>query len=192
MSALEKADVGDVVLRTPRLTLAPLQPEHAAPLFELLNDWDVVKMLSEVPRPLRLKDTEDFIASLPSAATDDFAILTPFGPIGVAGIKKVGSGNPPRKMPRLGYWIGKRHWRMGYGTEAIGALVDFGFRTYPAERVGAGVFADNPASRRLLEKLGFVAMRPSSCHCRSRGCEVETVDMQITRAEWEAAKARRQ
>lgn len=190
MSALEKADVGDVVLRTPRLTLAPLLPQYAAPLFELLNDWEVVKMLSEVPWPIRLKDTEDFIASLPSVATDDLVILAPSGPIGVAGIKKVGSGDPPRKMPRLGYWIGKRYWRMGYGTEAIGALVDYGFRAYPAERVGAGVFADNPASRGLLEKLGFVAMRPSSCHCRSRGCEVETVDMQITRSAWSERQRR--
>jgi RimJ/RimL family protein N-acetyltransferase len=192
MSVAEKREASEVVLRTPRLALAPLLPRYAAPLFELLNDWDVVKMLSEVPWPVRLKDTEDFIASMPSAATDDFAILAPSGPIGVAGVKKVGSGDPPRKMPRLGYWIGQKHWRMGYGTEAIGSLVDYAFRTYPAERVGAGVFTDNSASRALLEKLGFSARRSGSCHCRSRNCTVETIDMQVTRAEWEAAKARRQ
>ena len=184
MSAVEREELGEVVLRTPRLTLAPLRPQYAAPLFELLNDWEVVRMLSEVPWPLRLEDTVDFIASLPSASTDDFAILASSDPIGVATIKKPSSGNPPRKMPRLGYWIGQRHWRHGYGTEAIGALVDFGFRTYPAERIGGGVFHDNTRSRGLLEKLGFSAMGKGSTHSRSRGGEVAIIDMQITRAVW--------
>ena len=44
MSALMK-EKSEVVLRK-RLTLAPLRQEHAAPLFELLNDWDVVRMLA--------------------------------------------------------------------------------------------------------------------------------------------------
>jgi RimJ/RimL family protein N-acetyltransferase len=190
MSAVKRELEDEVVLRAPRLTLAPLQQQHAAPLFELLNDWDVVKMLSEVPWPLRLQDTVDFIASMPSASTDDFAILAASGPIGVASIKKPGSGNPARKMPRLGYWIGQRHWRYGYGTEAIGALVHFGFRTYPAERIGGGVFHDNARSRGLLEKLGFAAVGKGSTYCRSRGVKVETVDMQITRSAWSERQRR--
>ena len=243
MTAMAKEKC-EVVLRTQRLVLAPLRPKYAAPLFELLNDWDVVKMLAEVPWPLRLEDTVQFIAKLPSPWTDDFAILAPSDPvvgqshtsplimrrfsdavgnaskedregaacfeaplrgapqheegwvrlipIGVATVKKPGSGNPPRKMPRLGYWIGRKYWGQGYGTEAIGALVDFAFRNYPAERVGAGVFHDNAASRALLEKLGFTAMGPGSCMSRSRGNTVVTVDMQLTRNEWAEALARQQ
>ena len=149
-------------------------------------------MLAEVPWPLRLEDTVQFIASMPSPSTDDFAILVPSGPIGVATVKKPGSGDPPRTMPRLGYWIGRKYWRQGYGTEAIGALVDYAFRTYPSARVGGGVFHDNAASRALLEKLGFTARGLGSCTSRSRGGTVETVDMQITRGEWSEASARRQ
>jgi len=174
----------EVVLRRPRLTLAPLQSDHAAALFELLNDWDVVKMLADVTWPLRLEDTAAFIAKMPMLETDDFAVLSDEGPMGVATVKKPGSGDPPRKMPRLGYWIGRKYWGQGYGTEAIGALVDYAFRTYPAERVGAGVFHDNAASRALLEKLGFTARAPGSCVSRSRGGTIEMVDMQITRDRW--------
>ena len=125
-------------------------------------------------------------------STDDFVILIASGPIGVATVKKPGSGDPPRKMPRLGYWIGRKYWGQGYGTEAIGALVDYAFRTYPAERVGAGVFHDNAASRALLEKLGFTASGPGSCTAARAAATVETVDMQITREEWAEASARRQ
>ena len=191
MSAVTREREIEVVLRTPRLTLAPLQPQYAAPIFELLNDWEVVRMLSEVPWPLRYEDVADFLAKQPDPSTDGFIVLGEDGPIGEAVIKKPGFGEPPRKMPRLGYFIFRKYWRAGYGTEAIGALVDYAFQTYPAERIGAGVFHDNAASRRLLEKLGFEAMGPGSSDSRSRGCAVVTVDMQLTRTKWAASLAAR-
>jgi RimJ/RimL family protein N-acetyltransferase len=178
-------------MRTERLVLAPLDPRHAPALFELLNDWDVVKMLSEVPWPLRYEDVESFLASK-HKETEDFIILDTSGPIGVMGIKKPGSGEVPRKMPRLGYWIGKPHWGRGYGTEAVAALVDHAFATHNHDRVGAGVFCENAASQRLLQKLGFIAVAPKMVQSRARGKAVDAIDMQITRAEWEAAKPRRQ
>lgn len=178
-------------IRTPRLSLARPLPEHAAPLFTLLNDWDVVKNLSEVPWPLRSEDVAGFIARQPSAASDDFVVLSADGPIGVVSVKKPGSGDPPRRMPRLGYWFGRKFWGQGYATEAIGALVGYAFRTYPEDRVGAGIFHDNPASRRVLEKLGFAAAGNKASVSRSRGGEVVTIDMQIARAAWAAASAGR-
>ena len=185
MSAVARTE-DEVVLHTPRLTLAPLHSRYAASVYELLNDWDVVRMLSEVPWPLRYEDVADFFARQPDPSIDGFMVLGKEGPVGEAVIKKPGSGEPPRKMPRLGYFIFRKFWRAGYGTEAIGALVDYAFKKYPADRIGAGVFHDNPASRGLLEKLGFSAAGCGSTHSRSRGCEVETVDMQITREKWSA------
>lgn len=225
----------DAAIRTARLSLVPPSVEHAPALYTLLNDWDVVRNLSEVPWPLRYEDVANFLASMPSVSTDDFVVLAPapidshsdhlilrgisdtvgnastedregtacfeaplrgtpqhqgrgvkLVPIGVVAVKKPGSGEPPRKMPRLGYWIGKRYWGSGYGTEAIGALVDYAFRTFSNELVGAGIFHDNPASRRVLEKLGFSAVGAKTAKSRSRGVEVETIDVQITRSAWDA------
>jgi [ribosomal protein S5]-alanine N-acetyltransferase len=192
MSATAERLTANTAMRTKRIALTPLDPRYAGALFALLNDWDVVRMLSEVPWPLRFEDVQTFLASEHEAA-DDFVILNGDDPIGVCAVKKPGSGEPPRKMPRLGYWIGKRHWGKGYATEAIGVLVERPFAAHPsAERVGAGVFHDNPASRRVLEKLGFSAVASKPAMSRSRGGMVETVDMQITLAEWMASKARRQ
>jgi ribosomal-protein-alanine N-acetyltransferase len=190
MMATRKRVEVETAMRTPRLVLSPLDPCHARALFEQLNDWDVVKMLSEVPWPLGFQDVESFLAS-EHKETVDLIILAASGPIGVMGIKKQGSGAPPRKMPRLGYWIGRRHWGQGYGTEAVGALVDLAFRTYPHDRVGAGVFQENVASQRLLQKLGFTAAGTKTVPSRSRGEDVPAVDLRITRAEWADAKARR-
>ena len=186
------------------IILAPLDVCYAEGLFAHLNDWDVVRMLSEVPWPLRYEDVETFLSS-EHPTTDDFVILANldaqvgealdrevFHPIGVCGVKRPGSSEPPRRMPRLGYWIGRPHWGQGFGTEAVAELVDRAFRMYPHDRVGAGVFKENASSQRVLAKLGFTAKGSKMVTSRSRGCEVETVDMQVTRAEWEAAKARRQ
>lgn len=41
-------------------------------------------------------------------------------------------------------------------TEAVGAAVDEAFRTRGAERIFGNVFVGNAASRRVMEKLGFV------------------------------------
>ena len=182
--ATKKAEIA-----TARLVLEPLAPSsiaYTAPLFALLNDWEVAKMLAQVPWPLRYEDVSGFLAAQPSADGDHFVLLASSAPIGVVSVKKPGMGEPPRAMPRLGYWIGRKFWRQGYGCEAIGALVDYAFRTYLSERIGAGVFRDNIGSRRLLEKLGFADMGGKSIHSRSRAGDVEAVEMQITRATWAA------
>ena len=189
MMATKEIAEATETMRTKRLVLSPLDPRFAQPLFELLNDWDVVRMLSEVPWPLSCEDVESFLQGQ-HGESEDFVILDASRPIGVMGIKKPGSGAPPRKTPRLVYWIGRPYWGRGFGTEAVAELVDRAFRLYPHDRIGAGVFKENVASQRLLRKLGFTAAGRKMVDSRSHGEAVEAIDMHITRCEWEAAKAR--
>jgi RimJ/RimL family protein N-acetyltransferase len=190
MRAMQQERSERDAMRTPRLAFTPLDPCFAPALFDLLNDWDVVRMLSVIPWPLYIEDVTKFLKGA-HPDTEDFVLVGDPGPIGVVAVKRLGSGTPPRTMPRLGYWIGKKYWRQGYGTEAIGALVDHAFATYAEDRVGAGVFHDNAASRRLLEKLGFSAVGIKTADCLARGKTMETVDMQVTRAEWARAESGR-
>ena len=172
-----------------RLILEPLAPEHAPALFLLLNDWDVVKMLAQVPWPVTRESVAAFAARPESERdSDDFAVLASGKVIGCGGIKRPGSGDPPRIMPRLGYWIGKPYWTQGFGRQAVAALVAHGFQRFPHERIGAGVFVDNPASLRLLEKLGFEPAGRYETPSLSRGVTVETIDMQLSRARMKAAR----
>ena len=54
----------------------------------------------------------------------------------------------------MGYWIARAHWGHGFATEASIALIDIA-RTLRLDRLEASHFLDNPASGRVLEKLGF-------------------------------------
>ena len=161
-------------LKTRRLALVPLAPAHAPLLHPLMDDWDVVRMLAVVPWPLTLGDVEDHARRQlqPDRESDEFAIFAGEALIGACGVKRPGSGDPPRVMPRLSYWLGRRYWGRGYATETLAALVDFAFERHPQERVGAGVFHDNPASRRDAGKAGFsgsAAIRFSLPRARRRG-----------------------
>lgn len=72
----------------------------------------------------------------------------------------------------------------GYGTEAVGALVDYAFAQRDCQRVEAEVFLGNDASRRLLEKLGFEVEGVKRSNHRKRGDITDEWLMAITRDRW--------
>jgi RimJ/RimL family protein N-acetyltransferase len=55
----------------------------------------------------------------------------------------------------LGYWIAVPYWNLGYATEAAKALIDYGFEELDLNRVVAQHITRNPASGRVLQKLGM-------------------------------------
>ena len=59
------------------------------------------------------------------------------------------------EMAEIGYWIGKPHWGKGYCTEAVTALVQYGFDSLGFERIFATHFRKNPASGRVMQKAGM-------------------------------------
>ncbi|MDH4351518.1 MAG: GNAT family N-acetyltransferase, partial [Gemmatimonadota bacterium] len=62
---------------------------------------------------------------------------------------------PEHSRAELGYWIGRPFWGRGYATEAAGAMLRYGFETLGLRRLYACHFARNPASGRVLEKVGM-------------------------------------
>lgn len=55
----------------------------------------------------------------------------------------------------IGYSIHPRYRRLGYGIEAIKAVLDYSFEHTPIKMVTASVFEGNEKSMKMLEKLGF-------------------------------------
>jgi RimJ/RimL family protein N-acetyltransferase len=59
------------------------------------------------------------------------------------------------KRGHLGYWLGTDYWGKGYATEAAREVLNYGFRTFELHRIEAGHYPRNPASGRVLEKIGM-------------------------------------
>ena len=55
----------------------------------------------------------------------------------------------------IGYWIGKPWWGRGFATEATHTLMEHCFDACGFRRLTCGHFVDNPASARVIAKLGF-------------------------------------
>ena len=66
------------------------------------------------------------------------------------------------------FLFGKKHWGKGYASEAMAAFLPWCFRRYDLDRIDADHFADNPASGRVLEKLGFIKIGASSAESLAR------------------------
>ncbi|HYC54904.1 MAG TPA: GNAT family N-acetyltransferase [Candidatus Binatia bacterium] len=63
--------------------------------------------------------------------------------------------SPQARACEVGYCFAVDEWGRGYATEAVGAMVDFGFRTLGMRRIFALVDPGNHASARVLAHLGF-------------------------------------
>lgn len=143
----------DVIkIETERLILRGLRLTDAARVAQFTADPDVARMVTSVPQPQMPIAAEGFIlihlARAPLGRDFVFAIDLPGeGLIGLIGLhRKHGAGF------ELGYWIGKPYWGQGYASEAAAALLDAAQDLGP---IVAGHYADNPASGRVLEKIGF-------------------------------------
>ena len=139
--------------RTERLLLRPGWAEDAPALAAAIADEMIVRNLAVVPWPYSLRDAEAFLAAprdpvLPSMLVFERTDGEP------QLIGSCGLGRRPSGAVELGYWISRPYWGRGYATEAGEALVDIA-RALGIERLEASHFLDNPASGRVLEKLGF-------------------------------------
>jgi RimJ/RimL family protein N-acetyltransferase len=140
--------------RTERLLLRPGWAEDAPPLARVIADEAVVRNLATAPWPFALEDAEAFLAAPRDPAMPSFLITerTTSDPVIVGAC---GLGRRPSGAVELGYWIGRAHWGKGFATEAGRALIEIA-RTLKLPRLEASHFIDNPASGRVLEKLGFL------------------------------------
>lgn len=139
--------------RTPRLLLRPGFPEDAPALAAAIGDQAIVMNLAVVPWPYTLRDAEACLASPRNPVLPAFLIMerTESAPrlVGSCGLGRRASG-----AVELGYWIARPYWGRGFATEAATALIDIA-RTLGLRQLEASHFIDNPASARVLDKLGF-------------------------------------
>ena len=181
-NAVAAYDAGTLRLAGARLHLRRPEAGDAPRVARFMADYDVVKNLSRAPFPYEPKDAVDWLASIAAAEPPrnayPFAIVTGEGLIGVVGIT-VNPQNPA--SVELGYWLGKPYWGQGFATEAARLAVAFAFNDLGLQELEAGHFADNAASGRVLQKLGFAYISVEPRFSKARACEVACRMMSLSR-----------
>jgi RimJ/RimL family protein N-acetyltransferase len=138
-------------LRTQRLFLRPAWPEDAPELARAIGQEAVVRMLARVPWPYREDDARAWIDSPRDPHLPNLLITLPEEDgriVGCIGLHEDGG------QVEVGYWVAPSHWGRGYATEALGGLLALA-RLAGHRRIISRHAADNPASGRVLSKVGF-------------------------------------
>lgn len=177
------------MIPTERLLLRPLRASDAGPLLALFNDWEVVRWLSNPPWPYALEDALDFILprTQQKPAETSFAITLDGDLIGGIGMRmKDASHLQLQTGPNLGYWLGRSHWGHGYMTEAARGIIGHTFASGADDSIYSGAFADNAASLRVQEKLGFTRAGETTLFAKPRGAKFAHVNTVLTRTAFKA------
>jgi len=141
--------------RTKRLLLRPGFAEDAEALARAIGDETIVRNLATAPWPYGEAEAAAFLArphdpALPSCLIFERTRGAPLL-VGACGL-----GRRPSGAVEMGYWVARVHWGRGIATEAGQAVIAMA-RALRLPKLEASVFLDNPASARVLEKLGYRA-----------------------------------
>ncbi len=158
--------------RSERLLLRPIWREDWQGIYRGIADEGVVRNLARAPWPYYEEHAREFTArpidpTLPKflvASADNAEI------VGCIGIDINGAD------VELGYWIARSHWGKGYATEAGHSALRVA-RALGHKSLIASHFVDNPASGKVLRKIGFVPTGVvAKRHSLARGEDVDAVE----------------
>lgn len=144
-------------LTTERLILRPFEPEDAPVVQRLAGDRVVADTTERIPHPYEDGMAEAWIATHPQQFLErkqcTFAIVLKDGQqvIGAVGLTLTVA----HSRGELGYWIGREFWNRGFCTEAARAVIEYGFSGLGLHRIHARHLTRNPASGRVMAKLGM-------------------------------------
>jgi RimJ/RimL family protein N-acetyltransferase len=145
--------MSSVLIETSRLLLRPFCEAEIPELVPLIGAREVAATTLRIPHPYGEQHAREFLAEV--AKENELRL----------GIRLRGTGelcggvglHPEAQHGRaeLGYWIGVPYWGHGYATEAAQAVERYGFEQIKLNRIFATHFEHNPASGRVLRKIGM-------------------------------------
>jgi ribosomal-protein-alanine N-acetyltransferase len=146
-------------LETPRLVLRELVPEDAPAVLVIRGDYEVTKYNGGM-NYTRVDQAQALVASIRDAYRDKrsvrWGITLKGGDDTVIGVCGFNYWIRADHRASIGYDLARAHWRQGYMTEAIRAILAFGFDAMALKRIEADASSPNIGSIRVLEKVGFL------------------------------------
>lgn len=137
-----------------RIYLSPMDSEDVEKFTTWLNDLETTLNLQSAPRLISREAEQEFLRKLSSEGFS-FAMVNGeadelMGSCGLLNVDQV------QRSAELGIFIGEKKYRgMGYGTEAIRLVLEFGFNLLNLHSIYLRVRSFNEAGYRCYTKVGF-------------------------------------
>ncbi len=156
MDLSEQTEIGisassDCIFHTARLVVRNFAPDDWQVLQRLLGTPEVARMTASISAPWSESEAKAWMRRRPfrseSAAYSAGVYHAILGLIGMVGL----GGKPLNLM----YAFGQDYWGQGFASEVAHGALEHGFHDLGVRVLEASHFDDNPASARILSKLGF-------------------------------------
>ena len=144
-------------LKTERLILRPFSLDDGPVVKRLAGDRDIASTTARIPHPYEDGMAEAWISTHHEQYEKGESVVFAMTLredrtlVGAIGLEL----RPENAQGELGYWVGKPYWNCGYCTEAAREVLWYAFGTLGLNRVYAQHFGRNPASGRVLRKIGM-------------------------------------
>jgi len=179
------------VLRTARLVLRQARQEDARLFFETARDEAVMRYYGVEPFTSEAQALEEIVwqHQILSEGIGIRWVITEWDRdvyIGDLGYHQLARQH---QRAEVGYKLARSYWRRGLMTEAMTAVLEYGFASMGLNRVEALVDPRNAASDGLLSKLGFVREGLLREYEFERGAYVDLYMASLLRRDWQGAGA---
>lgn len=172
----------DPIAQTPRLTLRIPTLDDIEPLSVLWSDPETMKHIGKGGTPwTRAMVTQRIERAIRFCTQHGMTFWTVIendtgAVIGQGGLVPIAFNGPEIE---LGYRLGRAHWGKGYASEIAAASARYGFTTKDLDRLVAVTYPQNAASRRVLEKTGFIETGETDLYYG-----VRCLGYELTKAQW--------
>jgi RimJ/RimL family protein N-acetyltransferase len=167
------SDHGELFTR--RLHLRRPIDADAAAIIAIAGDWEVARRLARVPYPYSQSDFRFFLEEVvPKEPTWAMVLRQSNELVGVIGLAPHGEHSA-----ELGYYVSRSYWGQGLATEAGRAIAHLAIERLGYPKLTSGYQADNLASGRVLEKLGFKPVGFSNRPCLAEGKDKPSIDVEL-------------
>jgi RimJ/RimL family protein N-acetyltransferase len=173
-------------LETERLRIRPYDNDDIPELLPLVGAREVAATTLRIAHPYTEQDARAFfeLAKEPDKLWLAITLRSDGRQIGGIGLRL----EPQNQHAELGYWLGVAYWGKGYATEAAREVLRYGFEDLRLHRIFATHFKHNPASGKILKKIGMHYEGCQREHLLKWGEFVDSEMYGILRREWEACE----
>jgi RimJ/RimL family protein N-acetyltransferase len=170
-------------LQTERLRIRPYSEADIPELVRLIGTREVAATTLRIAHPYSEQDARAFLelAKEPDKLWLAVTLRADGRQIGGIGLRV----ELQHQHAELGYWPGVSYWSQGYATEAAREVLRYGFEDLALHRIFASHFKHNPASGKILKKIGMRHEGSQREHLRKWDQFVDSELYGILRREWQ-------
>lgn len=174
-----------------RINLRKLKKSDAVSIYQNVKARRICRY-THIPYPYKLQYAEDFIRKSHQRIRKKTAyelgieLKQTHQIIGMMSLMHIDSDN---RNGEVGYWLGKKYWGQGFAKEALGLILDFGFKELNLVKIYARVMHPNIASSELLETCGFQYEGRMRKNTLKDGEWLDDLRYSILKEEWNGVEA---